>query len=51
MDEHNAALVGQTFETVCEGYDRYAEMYFGRTYRDAPEIDGKVFFTSDKKKI
>ena len=49
MDEHNAALVGQTFETVCEGYDRYAEMYFGRTYRDAPEIDGKVFFWSERK--
>ncbi|MBR6338310.1 MAG: 30S ribosomal protein S12 methylthiotransferase RimO [Ruminococcus sp.] len=49
MDEHNAALVGRTFETVCEGFDRYAEMYYGRTYMDAPEIDGKVFFTSERK--
>ena len=49
MDEKNEALVGKTFETVCEGFDRYAEMYFGRTYMDAPEIDGKLFFTSERK--
>ena len=49
MDENNEALIGRTFETVCEGFDRYAEMYYGRTYMDAPEIDGKVFFTSGRK--
>ena len=49
MDEKNEALVGKTLETVCEGFDRYAEMYFGRTYMDAPEIDGKLFFTSERK--
>ena len=49
MDEKNEALIGKTFETVCEGFDRYAEMYFGRTYMDAPEIDGKLFFTSERK--
>ena len=49
MDDNNEALVGKTFETVCEGFDRYAEMYYGRTYTDAPEIDGKLFFTSGRK--
>ena len=24
-------------------------MYFGRSYMDAPDIDGKIFFTSEKK--
>ena len=29
-------------------YDRYGECYFGRTDKDAPDIDGKVFFTASK---
>ena len=34
---------------MVEGFDRYAECFFGRSYAEAPEIDGKIFFTSDKK--
>ncbi len=48
-DELNEEKVGQTFEAVCEGFDRYAECYFGRSAADAPEIDGKIFFTSENK--
>lgn len=33
---------------VVEGFDKWAECYFGRTEADAPDIDGKVFFTSEK---
>lgn len=36
--------IGKTFETVVEGYDRYFEMYFGRNYMYAPEIDGMIYF-------
>ena len=32
-------------EVLVEGYDDYIKCYFGRTEADAPEIDGKVFFT------
>lgn len=49
MFEKNEAQIGKTFEVVCEGFDRYAECFFGRSYMDAPEIDGKIFFTADKK--
>lgn len=28
-----------------ESYDRYAECWFGRSEGDAPDIDGKVFFS------
>ena len=48
-DEFNQQCLGRTFEVVCEGFDRYAECYYGRTAMDAPEIDGKVFFTSEDK--
>lgn len=45
----NQKAMGKTFEVVCEGFDRYAECYYGRSAADAPEIDGKIFFDSDKK--
>lgn len=48
-DRYNQAQLGKTIEVVCEGFDRYAECYFGRGTADAPEIDGKIFFTSEKK--
>ena len=35
-------------EAVVEGFDKYAECYFGRTRADAPDIDGKAFFSSEK---
>ncbi len=46
----NNALVGKTIEIVTEGYDRYGECYFGRSAADAPEIDGKIFFTAHGKR-
>ena len=45
--EKQSALVGKTLTVLCEGYDRYAECYFGRSYMEAPDIDGKIFFSSD----
>ena len=45
--EKSDALVGQTFEVICEGFDRFAECYFGRSYMEAPDIDGKIFFSSE----
>lgn len=51
MEEYCQSLNGKTIEVVCEGYDRYAECYFGRSMSDSPDVDGKVFFnvTGDKK--
>lgn len=45
----NEQKIGRTYEVVTEGFDRYAECYFGRSTADAPEIDGKIFFSSEKK--
>ena len=44
-DRCNAAQVGRTVEVLVESFDRYAECWFGRSAADAPDIDGKVFFT------
>ena len=50
MMEKGEAMVGKTVEVLTEGFDRYAECYFGRTAADAPDVDGKVFFVAQKKK-
>lgn len=39
-------FIGKTVHVLCEGFDVVSEAYFGRTQYDAPEIDGKVYFTS-----
>lgn len=46
--ENNGKLLGKECEAVVEGFDRFGECWFGRTQADAPDIDGKVFFTSEK---
>ncbi len=38
--------VGKTMHVLCEGFDVVSEAHYGRTQYDAPEIDGKVYFTS-----
>ncbi|MBQ3884648.1 MAG: 30S ribosomal protein S12 methylthiotransferase RimO [Ruminococcus sp.] len=46
--ENNEKLLGKEFEAVVEGFDKFGECWFGRTVLDAPDIDGKVFFTSSE---
>ena len=46
--ENNEKLLDAELEAVVEGFDRFGECWFGRTVLDAPDIDGKVFFTSEK---
>ena len=50
MEDYCKQLIGSTVEVLCEGYDRYAECYFGRTEADAPEVDGVVFFSAKSRK-
>ena len=48
MDEYYEGLMGKTLEVLCEGYDEEEEAYFGRTYADSPDIDGKVLFAAER---
>lgn len=50
MDEKAQEYVGKTFEVMTEAFDRYAECYIGRSYMDAPDVDGKIFFTPKSRK-
>lgn len=48
MEKKNNEKIGKTYKVVVEDYDGYSDSYTGRTYMDAPEIDGLVKFTSHK---
>ena len=48
MDEYNETLMGATMEVLCEGYDPDEDAYFGRSYGDSHDIDGKVWFASEE---
>ena len=38
-------MIGTTIKCIVDGYDAYTDSYFGRTWKDAPEIDSIVYFT------
>ena len=48
MDECNNARLGTVMEVLCEGFDPESGQYFGRTYADSPEIDGRILFSADR---
>ena len=48
MDDYNAAMIGKELEILVEGYDEEFEQYYGRTYADSPDIDGRVWLACDE---
>ena len=42
----NRAKLGRMFETLVEGFDTEQCLYYGRTYADSVEIDGRIYFGS-----
>jgi ribosomal protein S12 methylthiotransferase len=47
MDAYNEAMIGRDVEVLVDGYDEEFEQYFGRTYADSPEIDGRVWIATE----
>lgn len=43
----NRERIGKTYKVLVEDYDAYSDSYSGRTYMDAPEIDGSISFTTN----
>ena len=48
MDEFNEAVIGKTLEVLVDGYDEEYGQYYGRTYGDSPDIDGRVWISGDE---
>ena len=51
MDDYNSAMIGKCIKVLVDGYDEEFEQFFGRTYADSPEIDGRVWIASDESLI
>ena len=48
MDDYNASMMGKTVEVLVDGYDEEYEQYFGRTFADSPDIDGRVWIAGEE---
>lgn len=48
MDDYSEGLIGTRMEILVDGFDAEFEQYFGRTYADSPEIDGRVWIASEE---
>ncbi len=48
MDDYNDALLGKTLEVLVDGFDPESEQFYGRTYADSPDIDGRVWIASEE---
>ena len=48
MDRYNQNMLGQTMQILVDGYDEDYEQFYGRTYADSPEIDGRVWIASEE---
>ena len=45
--EKNADKIGNTYTVLYEGIDDKKQLFVGRSYEQAPDIDGKIYFTAD----
>lgn len=50
-EEKAAARVGSRMDVMIEGYLYEEDIYIGRTYMDAPKVDGNVFVRSEEELI
>ena len=48
MDDYNAAMMGKTLDIMVDGYDEENEQFFGRSFADSPDIDGRVWIATDE---
>ena len=47
--EKNKQRIGRRYEVLVEGLDGESGLYYGRSYAEAPEIDGKIFIRTKEK--
>ena len=50
-EEQNAKKINSVVRVLVEGKDEIIKSFYGRTYADSEEIDGKVFFKSDRNPL
>ena len=48
MDDYNDSMIGKVLEVLVDGFDEEAEQYYGRSYADSPDIDGRVWIAAEE---
>ena len=48
MDDWCASMIGKTLDILVDGYDAEQEQFYGRSYADSPDIDGRVWIASEE---
>ena len=49
IDEYNASILGEEREVLCEGFDGQAQLFYGRSCAESPEIDGRIWFSAGEE--
>lgn len=47
----NQSMIGRELDVLLEGFDPVSEAFYGRSVYDAPDVDGKVYFTAPGRKL
>jgi len=48
MDDWCESFLGKTLEVLVDGFDEELEQFYGRSYADSPDIDGRVWIATDE---
>jgi ribosomal protein S12 methylthiotransferase len=48
MDDYNESMIGKTLTILVDGFEESFEQFYGRTFADSPEIDGRVWIASEE---
>ena len=49
IDAYNESVMGDEREVLCEGFDSQSQMFYGRSYAESPEIDGRIYFSAEEE--
>jgi len=48
MDDWCDSMIGRELEILVDGYDEELEQFYGRSYADSPDIDGRVWIAAEE---
>ena len=48
MDDWCDSMIGKPMEVLVDGFDEEMEQFYGRSYADSPDIDGRVWIATDE---